>query len=187
MEHTDTYLFVFILVLRGTRLSSSCYLITEWFLLGEGFAFDSERAVTAILELAMDEGDPDAVVRASRHINDVSTTTDAFHAALPGDSVISRDRAYDGLGDVRRVRLVPDENEDRAERVRHRSGSTHDGSERVSVVLVPSDQRFFLDGPTGRLRLRSRSARYASARRSPRSRSRPSAARSSLISNPSSA
>jgi hypothetical protein len=81
----------------------------ELFLVEERFAFDRERAVTAILELATYDGDPDVVYQASEHIDDGLHTFDAFHAALSGGSVISSDSAYDDLGGVERARLAPDE------------------------------------------------------------------------------
>jgi hypothetical protein len=79
------------------------------------FAFDRERAVTAILELATYSGDPDVVYQTSEHINEGLSTFDAFHAALSGGSIISSDGAYDDLGGVERVRLDPDEDEETAE------------------------------------------------------------------------
>ena len=84
----------------------------ELFLVEERFSFDRERAVTAILELATYEGDPNVVYQASENIDEGLNTFDAFHAALSGGSIISSDGAYDDLGGVERIRLEPDENED---------------------------------------------------------------------------
>jgi len=84
----------------------------ELFLVEERFAFDRERAVTAILELATYEGDRNAVYQASENIDEGLNTFDAFHAALSGGSIISSDRAYDELTGVKRIRLEPDESGD---------------------------------------------------------------------------
>jgi hypothetical protein len=86
----------------------------ELFLVEERFSFDRERAVTAILELAAYDGDPNVVYQASENIEDGLNTFDAFHAALSGGAIISSDQAYDGLSSVNRIRLDPDENEDPA-------------------------------------------------------------------------
>jgi hypothetical protein len=93
-------------------LEVSLATFIELFLVEERFAFDRERAVTAILELAAYEGDPNVVYQASENIGEGLNTFDAFHAALSGGSIISSDGAYDDLGGVERVRLEPDENED---------------------------------------------------------------------------
>ena len=95
-------------------LEVSLATFIELFLVEERFAFDRERAVTAILELASYEGDPDLVYQASESIDDGLNTFDAFHAALSGGSIISSDRAYDELGGVNRIRLESDESEDSA-------------------------------------------------------------------------
>jgi hypothetical protein len=93
-------------------LEVSLATFIELFLVEERFSFDRERAVTAILELATYEGDPNVVYQASENIDDGLNTFDAFHAALSGGSIVSSDGAYDDLGGVERVRLEPDENED---------------------------------------------------------------------------
>ena len=93
-------------------LEVSLATFIELFLVEERFSFDRERAVTAILELATYEGDPNVVYQASENIDEGLNTFDAFHAALSGGSIISSDGIYDDLGGVRRVRLEPDENED---------------------------------------------------------------------------
>lgn len=79
----------------------------ELFLVEERFSFNRERAVTAILELATYEGDPNVVYQASKNIDDGLNTFDAFHAALSGGNIISSDRAYDKLSGVNRIRLEP--------------------------------------------------------------------------------
>jgi len=91
------------------ELTVSLVTFVELFLVEERFAFDRDRAVTAILELATYAGDPDVVYQASENIDEGLTTFDAFHAALSGGSIVSSDRAYDDLGGVRRVRLEPDD------------------------------------------------------------------------------
>lgn len=93
------------------ELEVSLATFIELFLIEARFAFDRERAVTAILELATCDGDPDVVYQASENIDEGLNTFDAFHAALSGGSIISSDRAYDGLSGVDRIRLEPDENE----------------------------------------------------------------------------
>lgn len=93
-------------------LEVSLATFIELFLVEERFSFDRERAVTAILELATYEGDPNVVYQASENIDEGLNTFDAFHAALSGGSIISSDRAYDDLTGVNRIRLDPDENED---------------------------------------------------------------------------
>jgi hypothetical protein len=75
------------------ELDVSLVTFVELFLIEERFAFDRERAVTAILELATYRGDPDVVYQASENIDDGLHTFDAFHAALSGGSIISSDRA----------------------------------------------------------------------------------------------
>jgi hypothetical protein len=96
-------------------LEVSLATFIELFLVEERFSFDRERAVTAILELATYEGDPNVVYQTSENIDEGLNTFDAFHAALSGGSIISSDRAYDELTGVNRIRLEPDENEDSAE------------------------------------------------------------------------
>ena len=91
------------------ELEVSLATFIELFLVEERFAFDRERAATAILELATYPGDPDVVYQASEHIDEGLHTFDAFHAALSDGSIISSDGAYDGLGGVERVRLGPEE------------------------------------------------------------------------------
>ena len=96
------------------ELAVSLATFIELFLIEERFAFDRERAVTAIFELATYEGDPNVVYQASENINEGMNTFDAFHAALSGGSIISSDQAYNQLTNVNRIRLEPDENEDTA-------------------------------------------------------------------------
>lgn len=102
---------------RNTRASHeddlevSLATFIELFLVEERVSFDRERAVTAILELATYEGDPNVVYQASENIDEGLNTFDAFHAALSGGSIISSDGAYDDLGGVERVQFEPDENE----------------------------------------------------------------------------
>lgn len=91
------------------ELEVSLATFIELFLVEERFAFDRERAVTAILELVTYSGDPDVVYQASEHIDEGLNTFDAFHAALSGGDIVSSDGAYDDLGGVERVRLEPDE------------------------------------------------------------------------------
>ncbi|PSP94907.1 hypothetical protein BRC78_01070 [Halobacteriales archaeon QH_8_68_33] len=91
------------------ELEVSLATFIELFLVEERFAFDRERAVTAILELVTYSGDPDVVYQASEHIDEGLNTFDAFHAALSGGDIASSDDAYDDLGGVERVRLEPDE------------------------------------------------------------------------------
>ena len=93
------------------ELAVSLATFIELFLVEERFAFDRERAVTAILELATYSGNPDVVYQASENIDEGLNTFDAFHAALAGNCIISSDRAYDDLGGIERVQLEPDENE----------------------------------------------------------------------------
>lgn len=97
---------------HGDDLEVSLATFIELFLIEERFAFDRERAVTAILELATYEGDPNVVYQASENINEGLNTFDAFHAALSGGNIISSDRAYGELSSVNRIRLEPDENEE---------------------------------------------------------------------------
>jgi len=94
------------------ELEVSLATFIELFFVEERFSFDRERAVTAILELATYEGDPNVVYQASENIGEGLNTFDAFHAALSGGSIISNDRAYDELTGVNRIRLEPDESED---------------------------------------------------------------------------
>ena len=68
--------------------------------------------MTAILELAAYDGNPDVVYQASEYIDAGLTTFDAFHAALSGGTIISSAPAYDRLDGVERVRLGPDNLED---------------------------------------------------------------------------
>jgi len=96
------------------ELEVSLATFIELFLVEERFPFDRERAVTAILELATYEGDPDVVYQASENIDEGLNTFDAFHGALSGGSIISSDRAYDELTGVNRIQLEPDENKDPA-------------------------------------------------------------------------
>jgi hypothetical protein len=90
-------------------LEVSLATFIELFLVEERFSFDRERAVTAILELATYDGDPNVVYQTSENIGEGLNTFDAFHAALSGGGIISSDGAYDELDGVNRVRLDPDE------------------------------------------------------------------------------
>lgn len=89
-------------------LEVSIATFIELFLVEERFTFDRDRAVTAILELASYDGNPDIIYQASAYIDDGLTTFDAFHAALPGGAIISSDSAYDELDSIERIRLEPD-------------------------------------------------------------------------------
>lgn len=91
------------------ELEVSLATFSELFLVGERFAFDRERAVTAILELATHTGDPDVVYQASANIASGLNTLDAFHAALSDGAIISSDGAYDPLEGVERIQLDPEE------------------------------------------------------------------------------
>lgn len=93
-------------------LEVSLATFIELFLVEERFAFDRERAVTAMLELATYPGNPDVVYQASENIAAGLDTFDAFHAALSGGTIISSDGAYDALDGVERVRLEPNEGEE---------------------------------------------------------------------------
>ena len=95
-----------------SELEVSLATFIELFLVEERVAFDRERVVTAMLELATYEGNPDMVYQASENIDEGLNTFDAFHAALSGGSIISSDRAYGDLTGVNRIRLEPDEDED---------------------------------------------------------------------------
>lgn len=97
------------------ELEVSLATFIELFLVEERFAFDRERAVMAMLELATYHGNPDVVFQASENIAAGLDTFDAFHAALSGGAIISSDGAYDGLEGVERVRLDPEEASDSAE------------------------------------------------------------------------
>jgi hypothetical protein len=74
------------------------------------FIGDVTLSNSAMLELSTHSGDPDAVYRASEHVDEELNTFDAFHAALSG-GLISDDSAYDALGGVGHVRLELDGNE----------------------------------------------------------------------------
>lgn len=93
------------------ELTVSLATFIELFLVEERFAFDRERAVTAILELATYSGNPDVVYQASENIDEGLNAFDAFHAALAGSCIISSDRAFNDLDGIERVQLEPDENE----------------------------------------------------------------------------
>ena len=93
------------------ELAVSLATFIELFLVEERFAFDRERAVTAILELATYSGNPDVVYQASENIDEGLNTFDAFHAALAGNCIISSDRAHDDLDGTERVQLEPNEDE----------------------------------------------------------------------------
>lgn len=88
-------------------LEVSLATFLELFLIEERFSFDRERAVTAILELAAYDGDPDVVYQASEYIEDGLNTFDAFHAALSGGTIISSDQAYDECSGLTRIQLEP--------------------------------------------------------------------------------
>lgn len=97
------------------NLEVSLATFVELFLLEERFAFDRERAVTAILELATYPGNPDVVYQTSANIAAGLNTFDAFHAALSGGAIISSDGAYDGLDGVDRIRLDTGDERDNEE------------------------------------------------------------------------
>ena len=88
-------------------LEVSLATFLELFLVEERFAFDRERAVTAMLELAAYPGDPDVVYQASEYISEGLTTFDAFHAVLSDGAIVSSDGAYDALDGIERIRLEP--------------------------------------------------------------------------------
>jgi hypothetical protein len=93
------------------NLTVSLATFIELFLIEERFSFDRERAVTAILELATYEGDPDVVYQASEYIEEGLNTFDAFHAALSGGTIISSDQAYDECSGLTRIQLEPAEDD----------------------------------------------------------------------------
>lgn len=93
------------------NLTVSLATFIELFLIEERFSFGRERAVTAILELAAYEGDPDVVYQASEYIEDGLNTFDAFHAALSGGTIISSDQAYDDRSGLTRIQLEPAEDD----------------------------------------------------------------------------
>ncbi|MFT4891343.1 MAG: hypothetical protein ACI9YT_002274 [Halobacteriales archaeon] len=97
---------------HGDDLEVSLATFVELFLVEERFPFDRDRAVTAILELAKYEGNPDVMYQASENVDAGLNTFDAFHAALSDGRIISSDGAYDELGAIERVELDPDETGD---------------------------------------------------------------------------
>ena len=74
-------------------LEVSLATFIELFLVEERFSFDRERAVTAILELATYEGDPNVVYQASENVDERLKIFNVFPAGLAGGSIISSDRA----------------------------------------------------------------------------------------------
>lgn len=94
---------------HGDDLEVSMATFIELFLVEERFAFDRERAVTSILELASYSGDSDVVYQASEYVSEGLNTFDAFHAALADGAVVSSDGVFDGLGGVTRIPLEPED------------------------------------------------------------------------------
>lgn len=86
------------------ELDVSLATFIELFLIEERFAFDRERAVLAILELAESDVEPDVVFQASAYVDDGLGTFDAFHAALAGGAILSSDGAFDRLS-IERIPL----------------------------------------------------------------------------------
>lgn len=86
------------------ELSLATYI--ELFLVEERYAFDRDRAITAILELADYPGDEDVIYQASAYRDSGLNTFDAFHAALSGGALISSDQAFDELS-IERLPLEP--------------------------------------------------------------------------------
>lgn len=89
---------------RRGELEVSLATFIELFLIEERYAFDRERAVTSILELAEYRGDDDVIYQASEYVDEGLNTFDAFHAALAGDGIVSSDEAFDEI-DLDRVAL----------------------------------------------------------------------------------
>lgn len=88
-------------------LEVSLATFIELFLVEERFAFDRERAVLSILELAESDVYEDAIFQASEYIDDGLNTFDAFHAALAGEAIISSDGVYDSIP-IERIPLEPE-------------------------------------------------------------------------------
>jgi predicted nucleic acid-binding protein len=93
---------------HGDELEVSLVTFVELFLIEERYSFERERAVTSILELASFDGDEDVPYQASEYVDDGLNTFDAFHAALADDSIVSSDKAFEGIG-VERLPLEPDD------------------------------------------------------------------------------
>lgn len=89
---------------RG-ELEVSRVTFIELCLIEERFAFERERAITAILELAAYDGDVDQLYQASAYIDRGMNTFDAFHAACAGGAIISSDGIYDEVSGIERVPL----------------------------------------------------------------------------------
>lgn len=77
-------------------LQVSLLTFLELFLIEESYHFDRERAITAILDLAAFDDDPEILYRASRHREDGLDTFDAFQAAIADVRGRSVDEATDG-------------------------------------------------------------------------------------------
>lgn len=90
------------------KLEVSLATYIELFLVEERYAFDRDRAITAILELADYPGDEDVIYQASAYRDSGLNTFDAFHAALSGGALISSDQAFDELS-IERIPLEPTE------------------------------------------------------------------------------
>jgi len=79
-------------------LELSLVTVLELFLIEESYPFDREQAVTAMLELASYDGDPDVLYRASAYREQGLDTFEAFHAALARDAIVSRSDVYERVG-----------------------------------------------------------------------------------------
>lgn len=90
-------------------LRVSIVTFVELFLVEERFAFDRERAITSILELADFEGSEDVLYQASAYVDEGLDTFDAFHAAIAGETIVSSDGDYEDLPVERRPLEPPGE------------------------------------------------------------------------------
>jgi predicted nucleic acid-binding protein len=85
-------------------LTVSLATFIELCLVEERYAFDRERALLSIFELAESDVEEDVVFQASAYIDEGLNPFDAFHAALAGEAILSSDGAFDDLA-VERVPL----------------------------------------------------------------------------------
>ncbi|MFC7082353.1 type II toxin-antitoxin system VapC family toxin [Halorussus caseinilyticus] len=92
---------------HGDDLDVSLTTFVELFLIEEQFSFDREKAAISILEMTDADIEEAVVFQASEYIDDGLNVFDAFHAALAGDTILSSDKAFDGIG-IERVQLDPE-------------------------------------------------------------------------------
>lgn len=84
--------------------------LLELLVISGRFEFDRMEALAYALEIAPIPEDEGVLFQTAEYMDRGMTAFDAYHAAYAGDdSILSSDRAFDGLDGIERIPLGPDE------------------------------------------------------------------------------